>query len=434
MSDPAISVDLPALLAALRETLGDGAVQTADLDLFAVDGLTPGAVVAPGDEAGVGSALRLAAAAGAGVIPLGSRLHAALGNIPRRYTITLSLSRLNRLLEYEPADLTATVEAGMTLAGVQQTLASQGQWLPVDAAPGSTIGGVLASGFVGPCRHRYGAPRDFLIGIGAVLADGRGVKAGGRVVKNVAGYDMGKLYAGSLGTLAVITRATFKLAPLPAARALVVLPGDTAAAAASIGFEADDRGLALEAAEVVNGRTLTTMGLSNPRPWAALLRLSGSQGAVERSLVELAALAPSARATVLSGEEEARAWAAYTASPQAPLVLRLSVLPSQVPAALDHLVAETEDYGGTVAASLTTGIVRARCSAATDDAVGLIEGIQPWVAGLGGACVVEAATPAVKTAVDVFGPQRPDFELMRRIKEQFDPQGVLSPGRFVGRL
>lgn len=432
MSDVATSTDLPALLASLRESIGDDAVQTAGLERFTVDGLTPAAAVFPGDEAGVATVLARAAAAGAAVVPVGSGQHLALGNAPRRYTIALSLARLSNMLEHEPADLTAAVEAGMTLQSFQQALAPHGQWLPVDAPPTSTIGGILASGAAGPCRHRYGAPRDFLIGVSAVLADGRAVKSGGRVVKNVAGYDMGKLYTGSLGTLAVITRATFKLAPLPAARALAVIAAETPAAAAAIGFDADDRGLVLEAVEIADGRTLAAAGLGDGKPWAALLRICGSRGAIERSLAELATLAPPTNAAILVGEDEARAWTGYLAVPPATLVVRLSVLPSDVPTTLDRLAAE--DGGSMLAASLTTGIVRSRWLRTPEEAVALVGRLQAWAAALGGACVVEAAAPAIKEAVDVFGPPRADFELVRRIKEQFDPHGVLSPGRFVGRL
>jgi glycolate oxidase FAD binding subunit len=132
-----------------------------------------------------------------------------LGNIPARYDIALRTTKLDRVIEYEPADMTVAVEAGMTMGQLQSLLAGRGQFLPIDAPADATVGGVLAAGVSGPSRHAYGLPRDWLIGCRIVLADGTIVKGGGRVVKNVAGYDIQKLVAGSLGTLGVIAEATF---------------------------------------------------------------------------------------------------------------------------------------------------------------------------------------------------------------------------------
>ncbi len=432
MSEATVAVDVPALLASLRQALGDDAVDTEGLDSFAVDGVTPAAVVEPENEEQIAAVLTLSREAGAAVIPLGGRQHVGLGNIPSRYTLALSLARMSGVVEDEPADLTATVEAGMTLGGLQETLRPNGQWLPVEAAPAATIGGILAAGVAGPCRHRYGAPRDFLIGCTAVLPDGRRVKSGGRVVKNVAGYDMGKLYTGSLGTLAVITSATFKLSPLPAARSLAVAAAAIPADAAALGFEADDRGLAIESVEVVNAAAAGDIGLATEAPWVTLLRLGGSRSAVERSLAELPEFAPPGRVEVLSGDAEATAWARHATPPPVQFVLRLSVPPSEVAAALQQLARDLP--AAMLAASLTAGVVYARCWEEPANAPALASALQTWAAERGGAGVVEKAGAAAKHDMDVFGPVGSDFDLIRRLKEQFDPDGTLSPGRFVGRL
>ncbi len=428
------ALDVPALLASLAEALGKDAVRTDGLQEFAVDGVAPEAAVAPVDEAGVGAVLRLAGEADAAVIPLGGMQHIQLGNLPARYTLALLTSRLNRVAEYEPADLTVTVEAGMTLGELQAQLGQNGQWLPVEAPPQASIGGLLATGAAGPCRHRYGSPRDFLIGVRSVLPDGRAVQSGGRVVKNVAGYDMGKLYTGSLGTLAVITRASFKLAPLPAARALAVLPAATPEAAAALAFEADDRGLALEAVEVADTACAAAAEIDAGSGWHALLRLAGSPAAVERSLSELAELAAGSEIQLLTGEEEQQAWTSYVTPSPAALAIRLSMPPSAVVPVLERLAAELPPPLASLSSSLTSGVVRSRCRELPADAAAVIGRWQAWARREGGGCVVEVAPPAVKQALDVFGPARGDFPLMQRLKDQFDPGRVLSPGRFVGRM
>src|SRR3990170_7695424 len=178
---------------------------------FAVDGLTPQAAVAPASYEQVAAVMRYSYAEGLAVIPWGGGTYIHAGNIPARYDIALGLSRLNAVVEHEPADLTATVQAGMTLSELQRHLGGAGQLLPLDPPGGerATIGGILAANASGPWRHAFGSARDMTIGLRVITAEGRITRAGGRVVKNVAGYDLCKLYIGSLGTLGVIVEATF---------------------------------------------------------------------------------------------------------------------------------------------------------------------------------------------------------------------------------
>ncbi|MEK7814685.1 MAG: FAD-binding oxidoreductase, partial [Chloroflexota bacterium] len=204
----------------LADLLGDeSVVRPEQLHRYAVDGLVPQVVVRPADRDGVAQALRWASTEGRAVFPRGGGTQLCLGNVPSRIDLVLDLSRCNRLLDYQPADMTATVEAGITLESLQQELAAKGQFVPLEAPlpERSTIGGILAANASGPLRSTYGLARDWLIGIGVASAAGVRTKAGGKVVKNVTGYDLNKLYTGSLGTLGVIMEATFKLAPLPPA-------------------------------------------------------------------------------------------------------------------------------------------------------------------------------------------------------------------------
>lgn len=182
-----------------------------------VDGLAPARVARPPTAEQLAETLRDAAEAGCSVIPVGGGRALGLGDPPQRFDVALETRALDRLLEQSQADMTVSVEAGITLEALNARLAQAGQFLPVDPfnAPGHTVGGVLAAGLSGPLRLRYGSPRDFVIGLRVALPDGRLVSSGGRVVKNVSGYDLNKLHQGALGSLGVIVAASFKVFPRP---------------------------------------------------------------------------------------------------------------------------------------------------------------------------------------------------------------------------
>lgn len=207
-----------ALLEKLRAAVGPANVLTGvELSPYVVEGRTPEAAVFPGSVEEVAAVVGLAAEAALPVTPWGGGTAASVGMPAARAGLVLGFSRLNRLVEHEPGDLTATVEAGMTVAALQSALRSRGQWLSLDPpdAERATVGGVLSTNASGPRRHLYGTARDLLIGVTVVTAAGAVVKGGGKVVKNVAGYDLPKLFIGSYGTLGIIVEATVKLRPLP---------------------------------------------------------------------------------------------------------------------------------------------------------------------------------------------------------------------------
>ena len=191
---------------------------------YAVEGVIPQVVAQPTDRESIARVLRWAAEHRVSVLPRGGGVLSALGNPPTGADVVLDLSRYNRVLDFQPADLTATVEPGVTLDTLQRELAQGGKLVPLEAplADRATLGGILAANANGPLRYSYGPARDWLIGISVVSAEGVETKAGGKVVKNVTGYDLNKLYTGSLGTLGVIVEATFKLAPLPEVWAALV--------------------------------------------------------------------------------------------------------------------------------------------------------------------------------------------------------------------
>ena len=366
----------------------------------AVDGVVPQAVARPATADAMAEIVRYANAHGLAVIPLGGRQHRGLGNIPARYDIALDTTALNAVVDYEPEDLTITCQAGITIGALRAATGAAGQMVPFDPdiPDKATVGGVLAADAWGASRLSLGAARDFTIGLRVVTGDGLISRAGGRVVKNVAGYDMCKLYIGSLGTLAVITEATFKTLPLPHATHDLAHQFASAADACSIANEALLRGLSLRSAVVTRAGDR----------WALHLALAASEAAVERSVSEIAALASEA------GGETASAVSAEVH----PVRVRLATLPSRLPGLLGDLPATA-----TVSAYPTLGVARVGFN--DNAALSPVNGAK---------MIVEMCPPDAKQAMDVFGRAPQSLPLMRALKERLDPNAVLSPGRSVGRL
>ena len=406
---------------------------------YAVDGIVPQAVALPGTVEEVGEVMRLAHREGAAVIPWGGGTGMSLGNLPQRYDIALGLTRLNAVVEHEPADLTATVLAGRTLADFQDHLSSAGQFLPLDppSSAEATIGGILAANASGPSRHVHGTARDLLLGLRFVQADGRVIKAGGRVVKNVAGYDMCRLLIGSLGTLGVIVEACFRLTPLPKAQLTLAIAVPSAQEAYRLAGQA--AGLSLRAVELLNAAAFRDLdGLSlGSEGLVLLLAAAGPPAAVERTREGVAALC---RPTVIEGAA-ASLWQAVgqiTQPPPGGIVTKASVLPSRAAEMIERIegIGQEASRPPRIACHLAAGVVYSAWPSSDDpDAdLRLATSLRQAAASLGGTLVLEAAPPALKERLDVWGEPGTDFALMRRLKEQFDPQGILSPGRFLGKL
>lgn len=408
-------------------------VRNDQLAEFEVDGCVPGVAVFPANEEQVSTALREAHERGLAVIPLGGATHAALGNVPRRYHVALALGGMNERVAHEPDDLTVTVEAGVRLDTMQARLAPHGQFLPLDppGADGATMGGVISANVCGPLRHAHGTVRDWLIGVRVVHADGTATKAGGRVVKNVAGYEMTKLYAGAIGTLGVITEATFKLAPIRRVQATGIIPVAGGLAGAALVLRAWDAGLALSACEVLS--PAAARRVAGAASWTVLARIAGTSGAVERTHRELAALEPATMLERDDGEQRWQRWRELFAPRE--LSLRASLLPSCTGAALDALQALGPAGEMALSATVSAGVIRARSGALIEDAAQkLVNQFREIVERANGTLTIESAPDTLKRNRDVFGTPRPDLAIMRRLKEQFDPRGVLAPGRFAGRL
>ena len=404
--------------------------------------------IAPEDQAGVAEAVRAAYDARQAIYPLGGRTSLDYGIAPRSAGHGLDLAGLARIVDYTPRDMTIVVEAGMPMAELAATLAAEGQQLPIDVpnCVEATIGGVCATNWSGPRRYGYGTLRDYVIGIHAV--DGRGVafKGGGRVVKNVAGYDFCKLLTGSLGTLGVITQLALRLKPLPEQSATVVASCPDSQAAEAILSRLVQLPAPPVAIDLLVGSAWSREALPNGNG----LRIATLAVRVEGTEAETAALAesvqyelwsgggadvrvlePAEAATLWSHQVEFSARGATAMSDSATLVLKIAVPPSALTTVVSEL--RTFDPACTIQAHAASGVLVVRFAEfpAADLSTVLVGKLRPAVGQLGGHTVVVSTTLDGLTPHMVWGPRTDATVLMERIKRQFDPHDILNPGRFV---
>ena len=410
---------------------------------YEIGGIRPGAVAQAGDATDVRRVLSYADAHQVSVGIVGGGTMLGLGTPPRAYDVALDLSGLDGVVAYEPDDFTVSVGAGMTLAELQGRLAVSGQYLPLDAGrfEAATVGGVVAVGRGGLRRAANGGPRDWLIGMRMVRADGTPIKGGGQVVKNVSGYDLPKLFSGSLGTLGAIVETTFKLRPLPAHDRVVAvdagsleqaLAGAWAAAQAAPSL---DGCLALSAASVASARSLGAEALGEGA--ALVLRASGLESAVEEVLSEALGAVRSAGVTGSERGTDAivETWQAITdlelATPPSHLRLRLGVRPASLGAAQAVVASHWADAERWVAAADSGLLFVDVPHTDAAESAGRIEAARQELERVRAHLTVESAPPELKALVNVWGAAGAGARLMHRIKQEFDPNGILNPGRFV---
>jgi glycolate oxidase FAD binding subunit len=435
-------------------------VDPASLATYEVDGMTPAAAVNAASIEEIAELLRFAAVEKLAVIPCGARTKLGIGAPPTRYDIALDLLRMNRVLAYEPRDLTLGVEPGVRFAPLWRTLAPENQWLPLFAAFGelATIGGILATDAASPLRHAYGGARDFVLGMEFVTGYGAVAKSGGRVVKNVSGYDAHKALIGSLGTLAVITRANFKTFPFPPARDVFIAHFDNCAAAMDYCRAVQQSALEPRLVEAISpeAANIISTGANEPLPlsangWSVAIAVAAHERVVERHARELAAMATQAKARDfigLGGDDHSGFLNPMSEFPSLALAADPDTVIFRI-AALPTIMAALAEKLGAVASAAQLGhatILRPHGivyfalmhpRGAAPDAARLAraaQGVFRAAAELGAKARIEWAPVELKRAVNVWGEGRPDFELMRRVKQIFDPENVLSPGRFAGGI
>jgi glycolate oxidase FAD binding subunit len=391
----------------------------------AVDGVRPALVARPGSTEEVAGVLRAATEEGLTVVPRGNGTKMTWGLPPERADLVIDLSRMSAVLDHAAGDLIVQTQAGTPLTTVQETVSGAGQRLALDDPLGAaTVGGALATNLSGPRRMAFGSARDLLIGVTIVRADGVVAKAGGRVVKNVAGYDLGKLMIGSFGTLAVVTESVFRLHPLPAARRLVRAPFDgpeEAQRLAQAVLQAQVVPSALEVEASADGGTVTVL-------------LEGIEaGVASRESTSLGLLGPGAEATDVPAGWGDFPWTGSDGAVALKVTFPLSGLAKVLSAA--RTAADSTALDLRLRGSAGVGVAYGVLPAAVDPTAvaRLVQQVRAECVAVGGSLVVVDGPPAVKQAVDVWGPV-PALYLMRRVKEQFDPERRLAPGRFVGGI
>jgi glycolate oxidase FAD binding subunit len=398
----------------------------------AVLGAVPRLVFVPTTVEEAAEAVRECARDRLSLVFVGGGTDLGLGAPPSRLDAVLRTGGMARVVEHAPSDQIVSVEAGLPLSRLQRTLAGHGQRLALDPPfpDRATAGGVVAASAFGPLRTRYGGVRDLVIGITIVRADGTVARGGGKVVKNVAGFDLPRLMVGSLGTLGLVATVNFRLHPLPEAQATLLFPGLGADAVRSLLVAARSAQLEPAAATALSDGHALDLGVrfegfapGVKQQGDRLLDLAGKAGLAAERLDE-----PGARA-FWERHARLREAGAFRA--------RLSAPPSALPAvardAVAPLLAALEGGGAALYPTLGLGFVRG-AQASGPSAAAAVERARAALRALGGSLVLAAAPPEVRAAADAWGPPPAALALMRSLKDRLDPERRLAPGRFAGGL
>jgi glycolate dehydrogenase FAD-binding subunit len=432
---------------ALREALGADKVLTgAGAAAYRLAGAEPTAAVLPRAEADVSRALALAFQKGLGVVPWGGGVHQSLGNPPSRYDVALDLRHLNRVLAYEPADMTATVQAGIRLTELQHRVGEAGQLWPLDPPLGdqATVGGIVAANLNGPLRCRYGTVRDLVLGVRVAHADGTITKAGARVVKNATAYDLTKLYAGSYGTLGVLLEATLRLQPRPAVERGWLLAGTAIEECHEAAMRILGSHLAPNRVELLDGAGAEGCGISQGGS-ALVVSFAGVKEAVQDQGESVRIMAGELGLRVAEIENPAQTWrvlqdfpwsAQGSGSSAFRVLWRGSVLPSDGGKAMHAVRDAVSGYGEVaIAATACHGVLRGVLRASQGDRVASgVAAAREALTALGGFLVVMDVPDPVRGTLDVWGPMPAEVTWMRQIRAAFDAKAILNPGRFIDAI
>lgn len=398
-------------------------------DSLTIDGVGPMPVERPQSVAEVCAIVRRCADTNTAVYPVGGGTMLDYGMPPARPGIALSLAEVDKGIDYPARDLTITVEAGITMCELQATLAAENQWLPVDAPDTATIGGAIACDISGPRRYGYGTLRDYVIGITVVNDQGEETHAGGRVVKNVAGYDMMKLHTGALGTLGVITQVTLKVKPKPEAWSKVV------ALTAPEHLQGTLEAVRNSATRPVIVDFARTRGNPQSNHMSCLIAATFEGGAdavasqAQLLEYELQTVNPYALETFDGNGPSFKAgWTKYD-----PLSFRATI-PSN--AAFQLMEIAIQIPGMTVEATCGGAVVRGTTMQsigdfALDSMIKIVQEMKTHVAAAGGHWIIDKCSPEWRAAFPVWSNPPADLALQKAVKRALDPQNIFNPGRFV---
>lgn len=422
----------------LNELMGPGTAVPGGHDT-AVCGVAPRAVAVPPTREAAAHLLARAGDRGWAVVPRGGGTLLAQGAPPTRLDLLLSTARLNRLVDYQPDDMTVTVEAGMTLAALAALLGERGQVLPLNPPlpERATVGGTVAAAATGSLRAGYGSPRDWVIGLRVLDSSGQEVRGGGQVVKNVAGYDLPKLYTGSFGTLGLITEVTFKVLPRPEATAYCRAALPDAAHVEGLLAALFASPLEPAAVELVHNWSAAADPAAGLPPWSLLVQFLHCNEAVvwqARAFQELAA-GVGAAAERLPERTGERLLAELRDLPATvPFLARLATVSNRVAPLAAAAVDAAAPHADHVAvwAHAATGQLYVGAGEAVDPE--LPRALEALARGAGARCLFPRLPAPLQGQVDPWGAPGPEFRLLRGIKEALDPAGIFSPGRFAGGL
>lgn len=451
-------------IAGEANTSGDPRV----IEAYAIDGLTPQAVVRPANADEVVEILRLCAAERLALVPAGAGTKLRMGAAPARYDVVLVSTRMDRVHEYDPGDLTLSVEPGARMAGLASQLAEHRQFLPlpVPFQERATIGGTVASGVDSPFRQSCGTTRDFLLGAEFVTGNRIRAKSGGRVVKNVAGYDLHKLFIGSLGTLGVITRLNFKTFPAPDRERGFLAPFATESGALDFVQRVAQSPLAPATLEILSPSLAALFARRAPpaeprfaplgswfptSEWLVTVGFGGSEAALQRFREELDRIGGEAGTTgAVALDDETWPGVRERLREAVPLlldvcllatILRVSVVPNRM-GEISTAARRSAERHALPVAILGRGAgamyIAFLPEAPGEEALGrlalAVGEVTEAVANAHGFNSVPWCPTELKSRVPLWGRERPDLGLMQKVKRVFDPEGILSPGRFVGGL
>jgi glycolate oxidase FAD binding subunit len=423
-----------ALASSLAAVVGDQHIT--ENHSLQINSLVPAFIVYPDSHTSVCDCLKICSQFNAAVVPAGAMTWLDGGNPLRRADVVLSLQRMNRVIDYSPPDLTATVEAGLTLAAFKDIARPENQWLPLDPprSADSTLGAIAACASQGALRFGFGTPRDYVIGLRLAHIDGTESKCGGRVVKNVAGYDMNKLYVGSFGTLAVITELTFKLRPLSEREETIIATHQDLSRL----IEAAKRIIAsptLQPASVF----VTSMFQADADHNNLFIRFIESAATVAYQLNETFALLQDLfeKDTEIRvvPEKKETAWDTINQvdSFEGNTIVRLQVPLSTTATIFTQMLQVCGEYAF-AAADFGTGIIRINFTASKQQAIELIKKMRLESSAVGGNLFIERASSEIKNQLGAWNDVGDLARLMRGLKRNFDPESLLNPGRFVAGI
>ncbi|MFI5120094.1 MAG: FAD-binding oxidoreductase [Thermoanaerobaculia bacterium] len=420
---------------------------------FAVDEVAPALAVRPGSQEQVGWVAAACSAAGASMLPWTDGALIGLGNPPSRLDVVVCLDRLTRIVEFDDANLNVSVEAGVRLDALQAVLTAKGEFLPLDPAQSDqvTVGGLVHTNASGPSRQLYGSLRDWVLGLRVVLPGGERIRCGGKVIKNVSGYDMNKIFIGNLGTLGIITEATFKLLPAPKMRATVLGVFAKLSEVSAVVGRALESFLLPEALEALDPQTLATLGpalgMESLTGYGLAVSMAGSRETVERQVRDFRALFAECMALKVETVAAERADAAWreirdvqAKLPPGRVIAKIAV---PIGKTLDLLGAveglmRRHEWRGAVTAHAGSGIVRAGIEVGAGSALEPLReallSLRREAESLDGSLVIEMAPISLKRSLDTWGRVREGFSVMRRLKAEFDPGALLTTGRFLGGI